>query len=283
MTPLPSLTTWLGHPGVAVDALCLDIDGVLLNDTERLPGSRRLLDLLDRQGLPFVLLTNDGNHATQEKAQRLQQAGLAVSAGQIISCGHAIALWVRRQDMAGQLFFAMGDTGRPCYAEAAGLRVTRDVQQLSACSGVVIGETHYDWEPVINAVINYLIDHPAAPLVVPNPDEFYPGPRLKIHVAAGAVGRFIQHVLNAYGVAITPVFLGKPHTPIFELAHQALERRLGRAIAPQRVWMVGDNLASDIAGGRAMGYATALILSGVTPLTALAKSKLTPDMVFERL
>ncbi len=185
--------------------------------------------------------------------------------------------------LAGKRFYAMGDTGVPCYAEAAGLSIARDLRQLQDCDGVVIGEEHYDWEPVINAVVNYFIDHPQAPLIVPNPDEFYPAIPLKIHIAAGGVARFIQQVLKTFGMDVSPIYLGKPYTPIFQLAHKELERQLGHKIPPDKVVMVGDNLAADVAGGQSMGYRTALLLTGVTTQSTLKNSKLIPDMLFKAL
>jgi len=283
MIPSPSLHTWLDQHPDDVEALCLDIDGVLVNGSRRLPGSRRLLELLRQMALPFVLLTNDGNHSPVEKIDRLNRAGLTITPAQIISCGHAIKSIVQSMDLSGQHFFAMGDTGCPCYAEDAGLAVTRDLSMLQDCKGVVIGEEHYDWEPVINTVVNYFIDHPQAPLIVPNPDEFYPAQQLKIHIAAGGVARFIQQVLKAYGTDVRPIFLGKPYPPIFKLAYAELERQLGHAISPHKVLMVGDNLSADVAGGQSMGYRTALLLTGVTAPSALKISTLIPDMVFNTL
>ncbi len=280
----PSLNVWLEQTG-AIEALLLDIDGVLLSTRRRLPGSRALVKLLDAGGRPFLLITNDGNHSIEEKAGRLQAAGLPVGQDQIVSCGHAIAPLVQSSGMRGQLFFAMGDTGNPCYAGAAGLEVTRDLQRLNQCAGVIIGEENYPWEPVINAVTNYFIDRPQAPLIIPNPDHFYPGPELKIHIAAGGIGRFIQQILKAYGITISPTYLGKPYAPVFRLAHDKLIKRAGRAIASDKILMVGDNLSADIAGGRAMGYRTALLLTGVTSPASLenAGPDELPDMVFDRL
>lgn len=283
MSPSPSLHSWLNQHAVDVEALCLDIDGVLLNGERRLPGSRRLLDLLRRKTLAFVLLTNDGNHSPSEKADRLARAGLTIAPPQIVSCGHAIKTMVRSMGLTGRLFYAMGDTGSPCYAEDAGLSITRDLRQLQNCEGVVIGEEHYDWEPVINTVVNYFIEHPQALLIVPNPDEFYPAATLKIHIAAGGVARFIQQVLKAFGMDVSPIYLGKPYAPIFQLAHDELEQQLGHKISPHKVVMVGDNLASDVAGGQSMGYRTALLLTGVTAQSTLKNSKLIPDMVFKTL
>jgi NagD protein len=277
------LNRWFEARIADFDAVLLDIDGVLLNNKRRMPGSKRLLHLLMQGAKPFVLLTNDGNHSTREKADRLIGAGLAVAPEQIISCGHAIGPAVEARNLTGERFFAMGDTGTPCYARAGGLHITRNIAELHKCKGVIIGEENYDWEPVINAVINYFIDHPNAPLIVPNPDEFYPGPKLKIHVAAGGIGRFIQRVLQAYGMEIDPIYLGKPHADIFRLAQKTLEASSGLVLTPQRILMIGDNMAADICGAHAMGYATSLLLTGVTRWETLPDFNVIPDMVFEAL
>jgi len=55
-----------------------------------------------------------------------------------------------------------------------------------------------------------------------------------------------------------PVCVGKPEPRFFQAALQ----RLG--IPADRVLVVGDSLAADVAGGRAAGARTALMLSGVT-------------------
>ena len=47
-----------------------------------------------------------------------------------------------------------------------------------------------------------------------------------------------------------PVVIGKPHRPIFEIALERLGCR------PPEAAMVGDSLATDVAGGRAAGMAT---------------------------
>ncbi|RJQ76819.1 MAG: HAD-IIA family hydrolase [Desulfobacteraceae bacterium] len=278
-----SLKDWLERHSSELGGIILDIDGVLLNSGRRLPGSRTLLQWLRRHGMPYVLLTNDGNHSTEEKAETLQHSGLPVSPGQIVSCGHAIVPLVQANGFTGQAFFVMGDTGDPCYARAAGLAPVRELARLKQCAGVIVGEDHYAWEPVINAVVNFFIDWPQAALIVPNPDEFYPGHTFKIHIAAGAVARFIQRVLEAYGLKIEPIYLGKPYPPIFKMAHRHLEQQRGSAIPADTILMVGDNLNSDIAGGRKMAFRTALLLTGVTTPSVLAGAGIRPGLVFEKL
>jgi 4-nitrophenyl phosphatase len=69
------------------------------------------------------------------------------------------------------------------------------------------------------------------------PDEFDPG-----------CGALAEAVAVAGGVR--PVVVGKPHGPIFEMALERLGCR------PPDAVMVGDGLATDVAGGRAAGMFT---------------------------
>ena len=69
------------------------------------------------------------------------------------------------------------------------------------------------------------------------PDEFDPG-----------CGALAEAVAVAGGSR--PVVVGKPHHPIFEMALERLGCR------PPEAAMVGDSLATDIAGGRAAGMFT---------------------------
>jgi HAD superfamily hydrolase (TIGR01450 family) len=275
--------SWLRQHHLSLDGLILDIDGVLLKGGHCLPGSGELLDMLDDLNLAYILLTNDGNHSPEQKAARLQRAGLMVAPDEIISCGHAIAPLAHEKGLIDQPFFVMGDTGDPCYVAAAGLKPIRELEQLNTCAGVVVGEDRYNWEPVINAVVNFFIDAPRAPFIVPNPDEFYPGRILKIHVAAGGIARFIQNILHAYGLVIDPIYLGKPYSPIFNLAHHHMGLRTGAIIPKDRILMVGDNACADIAGGQNAGFRTALLLTGVTTRSALSVARVRPDLIFESL
>jgi 4-nitrophenyl phosphatase len=82
-------------------------------------------------------------------------------------------------------------------------------------------------------------------------DRVYPSPR-GLEFGVGAMS-----AMMAYASGATPVFCGKPEALFF----RELCRRLG--VAPERCVLVGDNLESDIAGGRGVGMRTVLTLGGV--------------------
>ena len=280
MQILPSFHDWfLAHRG-ELDAVVFDVDGVLAAGGQKLPGSLEFLRELRALGVPFALLTNDGNHSVEEKAAFLNRHGFELTTAEIVSCSDGLAEVAEARGLLGKLFFIVGDLGKPCFAEKAGLRGTRELERLPECAGVIVGEEHYDWEKVVNGVINYFIRHPGAPLLVPNPDEYYPTKGGDIHVAAGGIARFIQRVLGVYGVTVEPVYMGKPYGPIFEHNHHLLERRAGRTVARKRVVMLGDSIASDIRGANDFGYRSALLLTGVTREMHLPSAAAPPELVF---
>ena len=82
-------------------------------------------------------------------------------------------------------------------------------------------------------------------------DRVYPSPR-GLEFGVGAMAAYL-----AYAAGVTPVFCGKPEKLFF---HE-LCARLG--VDPGRCVLIGDNLESDIAGGRGVGMKTILTLSGV--------------------
>ena len=278
-----SLRRWLEETGLEWEAVIFDIDGVLVLQGRPLAGSRELVALLRKRDVPVKLLTNDGNNSIREKNGTLRECGLDFREEEITSSGHALADVVRERGLAGEPFFVMGRLGDPCYAELAGVTVTRSLDEISACTGVIVGEEGYPWEPVVNAVVNYFIGSPLSPFILPNPDLYFPAADGRIRVAAGGVAEFVRSLLSAYGREVEPIRLGKPHAPIFHHCHSRLEALCGRPLERGRILMVGDSLAGDIAGARLFGYRSALVLTGLTTEEMAARSDVKPDFLFLHL
>ena len=281
---IPTLHEWLRDNLDALDALIFDIDGVLLVNGGPAPGSQDVLAMLRRKQVPFFLLTNDGDHSTEEKARILSAADLQIHYTEIVSCGDGLVTLHAEKQFSRDPFFIMGNLGNPCFAQKAALRATRDLSQIDQCQGIIVGEKGYDWEITINAVVNFFIQKPDGLLIVPNPDEYYPG-KIPGHICigAGGVARFIVRVLRTYGIIVSPVYLGKPYSPIFEKTHAQLETLYNRSVPRNRVLMAGDFIRSDIQGAMDFGYISALLLTGVTTLEMLERSEVKPELVFETL
>src|SRR5205809_7917142 len=83
-------------------------------------------------------------------------------------------------------------------------------------------------------------------------DRVYPSPRV-IEFGSGAFCAFL-----AYAADVTPFYCGKPQPVFFQNLCHKLHAQ------PQNCLLIGDNLESDIAGGKRQGMKTILTLTGVT-------------------
>lgn len=265
----------------------MDMDGVLILGHRALPGAQALLEFLRAEALPFMLLTNDGSRSHEERRQKLARGGLEVTVEDIVCSTDGIYELLESRPAYRELrYFVLGYLGDPHYADLAGLTHTSDLAELAQCDGVIMGEgeEHYDWERSFTAIINFLVAHPGAPLIVPNPDEYYPKDGGELRVGAGGQARFIQQVVSAHGEPASMHYLGKPYGPIYAHTHHALEAKAGQSLARDKILMMGDSLHSDMRGGLDFGYRTALLLTGITrPDKLAAQQEIRPELVFERL
>lgn len=270
------------------DAILFDVDGTLASCHVPLPGAGEFLSYLESINFPYLLLTNDSCNSRASKARYLTKGGIPVAEAQVLSAGNAFAWWVEQGYYDGGLFFQCGKLGEPSYPEAAGIKVTTDPERIYECSGVLCGEGNYEWRPAIEAAFNLLCKHPEYPIVVANPDSYWPSLRMNgWGIGAGAVARFICQVCADAGKEVKPFYLGKPYSPIYKCVFPFLKNLFPEKNFhdPSRILMVGDSLKSDIAGANANGISSALVLSGITAIEHVEKASVNeqPQFIFSGL
>jgi 4-nitrophenyl phosphatase len=74
-----------------------------------------------------------------------------------------------------------------------------------------------------------------------------------------------------------PLLIGKPQTPMYELAFQTL------GFAPLEIMAIGDRLETDIAGAQKAGCLAGLVLSGVTDESKARSWQPQPDLIAKDL
>ncbi len=278
---------WSIKGSKSFDALLFDIDGTLINGGKALPGSLETLKWLRDMRYPFRLLTNDGNHSTQEKSGFLNKAGLSIAPEEIVSCAHALNSLGESLSLRGKKVFVMGDLGNPSFAELAGMIPCKDLESLGECAAVIVGEGTYDWQPTITAVLNHLVKRTDSILVSPNPDTYWPDGKGGFGIGAGATARFICGILAEMNLPREPIYLGKPYPAIYDYAVQEIVDHFELPAMPQRqrILMLGDSLQSDIKGAHSAGMKAALLLTGITTAAQaeLASGYARPDLIFKHL
>ncbi len=267
-----------------IDAVFFDADGTLSISGKPLPGALDFLTGLNRENFPYLLMTNDSSRSVEDKSGMQQKAGLPIGPEKIVSSGDALRLWNRPENGC---WFCCGNLGTPDYASLAGICCTFDLEKLSGCCGVILGGGRYPWEIYINAVFDFFYHHREAPLVVANPDSFWPGAGggTGMGVGSGGMARFLEALCRDAGFRLDITYLGKPYAPVYDYAIKILPERFPQLQNPvrEKIVMLGDSLASDIRGGNRNGMITALVLTGITTpeQAALAENEFRPRLIFK--
>ncbi|GIP41279.1 haloacid dehalogenase [Paenibacillus sp. J31TS4] len=242
----------------------LDLDGTMYAGNSPIEGADAFVGRLRSDGLPFLFATNNSSRRPEEVAAHLAHAARTEArVEEVLTSAQAAARYVAERH-PGARVYAIGEAGLAQALAEAGLTLTDDAPDF-----VVQGiDRHFDYAKLAAAVRHI---RGGAGFVVTNPDHLLPGDG-GLNPGAGSIAAAIRIASEA-----EPVVIGKP-SPI--LLGYALER-LG--LSPQDAWVVGDNLWTDIKGGREAGCRTALVLTGVaSPETVeeqIHRSGVRPDLV----
>ena len=242
-------------------ALIVDMDGVLYRGSTALAGLAEFAYVT--RSWPRVLLTNNSTVSAAACARKLSRLGVSVPEQEILTVSAAMTGYLAAEFTPGTSVYVIGE--RPLHDAVRAAGLTEDGPGYAA---VVVGLDRDLRYAQLGQATGLL--RAGCPLIVTSLDPV-------LLTADGAVPGTgaIAAALRMCGDA-EPVCVGKPEPRFF----QAAMRQLG--IPADRVLVVGDSLAADVAGGQAAGTRTALMLSGVTA-AAPGTTGPRPDYVFGSL
>jgi NagD protein len=229
---------------MAIESWLMDMDGVLVHESQALPGADRWLARLKELGLPFLLLTNNSIFTRRDLAARLRASGLEVPEESIWTSASATARFLETQRPNGTAF-VVGESGISTQLYQAGYTLTDHDPDY-----VILGETRtYSFERITQAI---RLIAAGARFIATNPDPTGPSPSGPLP-ATGSVAALITRATG-----VEPYFVGKPNPLMMRSALNALNAH------SETTAMIGDRMDTDIVAGLEAGLETILVLSGVT-------------------
>ncbi|WNQ12757.1 TIGR01457 family HAD-type hydrolase [Paenibacillus aurantius] len=222
----------------------IDLDGTMYAGTQPIEHAKEFIGELRRRSLPFLFVTNNSSRVPAEVAAHLRDiAGVEAREEEIFTSSQAAARYVADRKPGARVAF-IGEAGLEQALAGAGLQLTEEAPDY-----VVQGIDRAFSYAKLEAALRHLLN--GASYVQTNPDLLLPTER-GLTPGAGALGASL-----AAAAGVEPVVIGKPSPVIMRYAIE----RLG--LAADDIWVVGDNLRTDIGGGAAAGCRTALVLTGV--------------------
>lgn len=235
------------------DLFLFDAFGVLNVGDTVIPSAPARLDALRAAGKAVLMVSNAASFPAAALLTKYREMGLGMTARTLV-CSREVLLarlsaMVVGTDASPTLgVMALDDAGLddmpwPCRRLQDERSVYDDVDAFA-----LLGAG--DWTPQRQHLLADALARRPRPVWVANPDLVAPREQ-GFSIEPGSYAASLQRTQDC------PVhYLGKPHAPIFELALQ----RAGYTGPRDRVLMVGDTLHTDILGGKAMGFDTALVV-----------------------
>lgn len=247
-----------------IQSLILDIDGILYEGNQAVPGAVELIDDLNKHATPYVLLSNNTTNTIEKHIEKLARLNMRVLPAAIITAARVAARLIAQESPPGTRCFVIGEAGLIQALHEAGLETTQT--ENYDLRYVVIGMdrqlTYEKLKIATQAIRN------GAAFVSTNSDPLYID-HDGIIPASGA----IQAALEA-ATGIPARLTGKPEPPGFLSAL----RQLG--CCPAETAMLGDQVEIDIPGAARLGINTFLIFSSLTRFSPDEPGQILPDKIF---
>ena len=264
-------------PSPPVDALArlreakawiFDMDGVLYRGAEILPGVKELLDALTLRERPVMLATNNSMSTPEAYEHKLAAMGLDIPAEAVITSALATRDYLLRTLPEGAGIYVIGMpalreqlfAGTTCHPVQYG-----EEDPAAVVIGLDLEFTYAKLKAAHEAIQS------GALFIATNADTTLP---TETGLVPGA-GSIVAALAAASGQ--TPVVIGKPETPMMEMAMARMGAR------PEETVIIGDRLDTDILAGERAGMSTVLVLTGVSTRADLATAEALPDVVVSDL
>lgn len=233
------------------DAVLLDLDGTIMRGAQPVGEAPAVVNELRRAGRVVQFITNNASRAPDEVARHLTAMGVQAAPDEVLTSAQAAVELLVTQLSAGAAVLVVGSEALAAAVRSAGLRPVIGASEHPAA--VVQGHSPgTGWVQLAEAC---LAIRGGALWIACNVDRTLPTER-GLLPGNGAMVAALQAATER-----EPTVAGKP-------ARALLDTAVSRTGA-RRPLVVGDRLDTDIAGARAAGLDSLLVLSGVSDTVAL--------------
>jgi phospholysine phosphohistidine inorganic pyrophosphate phosphatase len=241
-------------------AFLIDLDGVLYDDNQPIPGAAEAIVHLREKGYPFRFATNTTMRCRASLRRKLVGFGIEVNEDEIFSAPVATACYLRGQGQP-RVFLLLTEDARRDFV---GLEVT-DQQPDFVVMGDMGDEVN---AALLNKAFRLILD--GAEFIALQKNRYW-------KTAEGLTldaGPFV--VALEYATGKQARVIGKPSPDFFQLAVDDL------GVPPAQVAMIGDDIEVDVGGAQRAGLKGILVRTGRFRQTDL-QSEIEPDGVIDSI
>jgi 4-nitrophenyl phosphatase len=246
------------EPFTNIQALIIDMDGVLWHGDQPMPGLTEFFQTLRDQQIRFILATNNASLTQEQYVNKLAKMGVEVSQDEILTSSMATALYLsQHHNPVESRVFVIGEDGAKQPLLDHGFTLTdlyelnddKDNPNMGAHIVVCGKDSTLTWDKLATATLNI---RAGAQFIGTNADTTLPTERGLTH-GNGAILAALQAATG-----VEPIIIGKPEPIIYQQALAIL------GVDPALTVAIGDRLETDILGAVRTGIRSLMVLSGVS-------------------
>lgn len=238
----------------AFDVAVLDLDGVVYVGPHAVAAAADSLNAAQAGGMHLAFITNNAARTPETVGAHLRELGIEAHDADVVTSAQAAARLLEEQLPRGSEVFVIGGDGlEQALSERDLVPVTAPSTDVAAVAQGYGPEM--PWKRVVQGAI---LVRDGLPWVVSNTDMTVP-----TATGLGPGNGTLVRLVAAHAER-EPQVAGKPMRPLFE---ETLAR-----VGGTRPLVVGDRLDTDIRGAVTMGWASLLVLTGVTGLDGLVNA-----------
>jgi phosphoglycolate/pyridoxal phosphate phosphatase family enzyme len=254
------------HPEHFFSGYIFDLDGTVYLGEALLPTAGETLAALRARGLRTIFISNNPTHARTDYAEKLTRLGVPTSIDDILSSSLVMVDFLKH-NMPGARLFVVGEEPLCAELHTAGFILTERAREVDA----VIAS--FDRTFVYRKLqIAFDAIRAGARFFATNPDRYCPVPSGGEPDCASIIA-----AIEACTDTRVEAVVGKPSIHMIAAALKLMNLPAADCL------MVGDRLETDILMGLEAGMSSALVLTGATSESALAKSSLRPTYFLRQL
>ncbi|MCZ8513885.1 HAD-IIA family hydrolase [Paenibacillus filicis] len=252
------------HPGIKV--YFFDLDGCIYLGNKLALGVKSLLHELDRNHIQYSFITNNSRQTAREIAEKLKNFGLDVAATKIIPVTDVIGKYLKEK--FGTVSVKTVGSANLNYAIAIEGHRIIPLEDKEKTDVIVVGrDVDFTYEKLQK--ISEEVGRGSL-VIGTNSDLYHPGEGGKKIPETGAIIAAIQAVTGT-----TIEYIGKPEPYLF------LHGLRMYGTKPDSCVMIGDNLDTDILGGRRVGMKTVWVTNNVNKELSHQYSDLTVRSIYD--
>ncbi len=255
-----------------VDVFVFDAFGVLNVGTDPIPGANTCVAALRGLGKKLFVLTNAASFNREQTFDKFNGLGFDFAHEELITSRHAAE--INLAEFGGNHHWGVAATSdfSPNDLTVSSVSLEDKKSDYDEATAFLFLSAQ-NWNADRQLMLEQSLREKPRPVVVANPDIVAPrGTEFSIEP-----GYFGHRLEQMHDVPVN--FHGKPFPSVYDVVEQRLE---GQGIDPARICMVGDTLHTDVRGGAARGWKTALVtdhglFKGLDPDHYINISGIRPD------